>query len=374
MAKIVISSNTSWSIYNFRLGLVKALKEKGYEVTIVAPKDGYTRKLVDLGFEYHDIFINGKGTNPLEDLVTVGRYCKIYKNVKPSIALHFTVKPNIYGNVACKLLKIPVISTITGLGTPFVKGGILTFVVEKLYRLALRNSSYVFFQNKDDFELFSSKGLVNKSKCEILPGSGINVERFRPISSEEKGKSFRFLLIARLIWDKGIGEYVEAARMLKRKYKNVEFCILGPVGVDNPNAIPKEVVKSWENEGVIRYLGVSEDVREEIAASDCVVLPSYYREGIPRVLLEAAAMEKPIITTDSVGCREVVDDGVNGFLCKVKDAGDLANKMEMMLNLSEGERAKMGKAGREKVIREFDERIVIGKYLEAIERILSKRC
>jgi len=359
--KIVLSSNTSWSIFNFRFRLIKELL-KNYEVIIVAPKDKYSEKIINLGCKYYDIYIDRKGTNPINDLKTFWQYYRLYKKIKPNIALHFTIKPNIYGNFVSQLLGIPVINNITGLGTLFIKKNFITYLAEIMYKIAFRNS-FVFFQNKEDKELFVQKNLVKR--YDVLPGSGIDTEEFKPIKIEKKDNIFRFLLIARMIWDKGIGEYVEAAKIIKQKYKNVEFLLLGPVGVDNPTAIPKEQIDKWKKEGIVKYLGTTDDVKSEIAKVDCVVLPSY-REGISRVLLEAAAMEKPLIATDIAGCKEVVENGINGYLCKVKDAKDLADKMEKMLNLSEDKRKEMGKAGREKMIKEFDERIVIEKYLEAI--------
>ena len=367
--EIVISSNTSWSIYNFRLNLIKKLKDECYKVVIVAPYDEYSKKL-DKEFEYYDIFINNKGTNPLEDIKTFFEYYILYKKIKPQIALHYTIKPNIYGNLASKLLKIKTINNITGLGTLFVRENFSTKIAKFLYKLSLSSSNKVCFLNRDDFELFLRNRLVDKEKCDILPGEGIDVEKFKPIKIEKKDNIFRFLLIARMIWDKGIKEYVDAAKVIKNKYKNVEFLLLGPVDVKNPTAIPIDIIKNWEKEGVVKYLGTTENVKEKIARSNCIVLPSY-REGTSRVLLEAASMEKPIIATNVPGCNNVVKDGWNGFLCKVKDSYDLADKMEKMLNLSEEERKQMGKRGREKIIREFDEKIVINKYLETIENLLK---
>ena len=370
--KIVLSSNTSWSIYNFRLNLARTLKEKGYKVIIVSPYDKYSDKL-SKEFEYYNIFINRKGTNPIEDLKTFLMYYKIYKKVKPDIALHYTVKPNIYGTFACTLLGIKTIVSITGLGYPFTNPGLVTKIVKLLYKTALSKADIVLFQNKSDYELFIRERLVDSSKCDILPGSGVDTQFFSPLIIEKKDKIFRFLLIARMLWDKGIGEYVEAARIIKSKYPNVEFFLMGAIDEGNPKAISQIQIEKWEKEGIIKYLGVreKEDVKKEIAKADCVVLPSYYREGIPKILLEAASMETPVITTDAPGCREVVDDGINGFLCKPKDSKDLAEKMEKMMNLPEEERIKMGKKGREKVIKCFDERIVIHKYLDAINKILK---
>ena len=370
MNTIVVSSNTCWSIYNFRLDLIKKLKDKGYKVVIVAPYDEYSTKL-SKEFDYYDIFMNNKGTNPSEDIRTFFEYYRLYKKIRPQIALHYTIKPNIYGNLASKLLNIKTINNITGLGTLFIKDSFSTKIAKFLYKLSLSSSSKVFFQNRDDFELFVKNRLVNKEKCDIVPGSGIDVEKFKPINIEKKDNIFKFLLIARMIWDKGIKEYVEAAKIIKNKYKNVEFLLLGPANVKNPTAIPIDTIKNWEKEGLVKYLGVTDNVKEEIAKVDCIVLPSYYREGVPRVLLESASMAKPIITTNNVGCKEVVDDKVNGYLCKVRNSKDLAGKMEKMLNLKEEERIKMGLKGREKMIKEFDKKIVINKYLEVIENLLK---
>lgn len=368
MKKIVLSSNTTWSIYNFRLGLVKRLL-KDYEVIVIAPKDKYSKRLEDLGCKYYNIFVDNKGTNPINDIKTFLQYCHIYKRIKPDISLHFTIKPNIYGNFACKLLSIPVVNTITGLGTAFIRETFLTKIVKFLYKIALKNT-FLFFQNKDDAELFKKNKLIKE--FDIVPGSGVNINEFKPIKIEKKDKFFRFLLIARIIKDKGIYEYVKAAKILKEKYNNVEFLLVGAVGVDNPTAISREEVLNWQTQGLIKYLGVKkkEEVRKEIAKADCVVLPSY-REGMPRTLLEASSMAKPIITTNVPGCKDIVEDGINGFLCKVKDPKDLAEKMDKMLNLSQKERAEMGKKGREKVLREFDERIVIEKYMEIIRRVIG---
>jgi glycosyltransferase involved in cell wall biosynthesis len=254
----------------------------------------------------------------------------------------------------------------------FIKDIWLTRLVRGLYRLALSRSAMVFFQNDDDRQMFVSGGLVGQAVTDRLPGSGIDLDKFAPVILPSQSPT-RFLLIARMLWDKGVGEFVEAARLLKRAGASADFCLLGFLDVQNPAAISRKQIDVWVEEGVVRYLGVSDDVRAEIAAAGCVVLPSFYREGTPRALLEAAAMGRPIITTDAVGCREVVDDGVNGYLCLPRDAVDLAEKMARIAALSLAERELMGRLGREKVEREFDEQIVIGKYLEAIASVLERQ-
>jgi glycosyltransferase involved in cell wall biosynthesis len=315
--------------------------------------------------------MNNKGTNPIEDIKTIYEFYRLYKKIKPDIVLNFTIKPNIYGTIACNFLGIKTINNITGLGSLFISQNLATKIARFLYKFSQSKADKIFFQNKDDYEMFIKEKLVQKEKCDILPGSGVDTQKFKPIKIEKTDNKFRFLLIARMIWEKGIKEYVKAAKIIKQKYKNVEFLLLGAVGVDNPSAINIELIKRWEQEKIIKYLGTTDNVKTEISKIDCIVLPSYYREGIPRVLLESASMQKPIITTDNVGCKDVVDDGVNGFLCKIKDSQDLSNKMEKILSLSEEDRIKMGKNGRKKMIREFDEQIVIKKYLNAIEEILN---
>jgi glycosyltransferase involved in cell wall biosynthesis len=228
------------------------------------------------------------------------------------------------------MLVIPVINNIACLGAAFICGGPVMRILLWLYRAALRRSSQVFFQNDDDRQLFVSGGLVPASKTALLPGSGIDLVRFASTPMPAIGndcESFRFFLVARMLRDKGVGEYVEAARLLRKRWPQVEFCLLGFLDVKNPAAISWAEMDAWVAEGVVKYLGESDEVRSQIAAATCVVLPSY-REGTPRSLLEAAAIARPIITTDAVGCREVVGDGVNGYLCKVRDAADLAVKME----------------------------------------------
>ena len=345
----------------------------GHEVIAVAPADEYAASLVELGCRYVPMPMDTQGTHPGRDLILFWRLLRLMRSERPDVYLGYTVKPNVYGSLAAHMLRIPVINNIAGLGAVFIKEGWLLRVVRWMYRTAFKRSAKVFFQNDDDRQLFISGGLVRVEMTDLLPGSGIDLNRFiprpKPVGHED-GTKFRFLLIARMLRDKGVGEYVEAARLLRQRWPLAEFCLLGFVDVQNPTAISHMEMEAWVVEGVVNYLGVSEDVRTQLATADCVVLPSY-REGTPRTLLEAAAMACPIITTDAVGCREVVDDGVNGYLCKVRDAGDLAAKMELMLSLSREQHSEMGQRGRAKMVAMFDEQIVIGKYLAAIEEILA---
>jgi len=371
--KVLIALNTAWNLVNFRAGLIRGLRNAGYEVVTIAPPDEHVPRLRELGCRYVPLAMDNKGTHPGRDMLLLWRYLLLLRKERPDVFLGYTVKPNIYGSLAAHALGIPVINNIAGLGAVFIKRNWLTRLVRGLYRLALSRSQRVFFQNEDDRHTFVEGGLVRAEVTDRLPGSGVDLARFSSVFLMDAGrKGMRFLLIARMLWDKGVGEYVEAARLVRQRHPEAEFRLLGFLDVQNPSAISRAQMDEWVTEDVVRYLGSCDDVRPHIADADCVVLTSY-REGVPRTLLEAAAMGRPIITTDAVGCREVVNDGVNGYLCRTRDAADLADKMERMIALAPFERAEMGRRGREKMEREFDERIVITKYLEVIREILHRR-
>jgi glycosyltransferase involved in cell wall biosynthesis len=370
--RVLIALNTAWNLVNFRAGLIRALVEQGYEVVAVAPRDAHAVRLAALGARYVELPMDNGGTNPLRDLWLWWRFRQLFKAERPDVYLGYTVKPNVYGSLAAHSLGIPVVNNIAGLGAVFISQSLVTSVVRRLYRLALKRSAHVFFQNPDDQRLFIEGGMVSRSVTSLLPGSGIDLARFSPAPDNGRaGGEMCFLLIARMLWDKGVGEYVEAARRLKQRHPGVRCALLGFLDVRNPAAISREQVDAWVAEGVVEYWGTSEDVRPEIARSDCVVLPSY-REGTPRTLLEAAAMARPLVTTDAVGCREVVDDGVNGYLCEVRSADSLGDAMERMVLMSAGQRASLGFSGRQKMEEEFDEQKVINFYLDVLSRVGSR--
>lgn len=369
--KIVIALNTAWNLVNFRFNLIRAFVQEGYEVVAVAPFDEFAHGLSSLRCRFVALPMDNKGTHPGRDALLLWRFYRLLHAERPDVYLGYTVKPNVYGSIAAHALGIPVINNIAGLGAVFIKGGWLDRLVRWMYRTALSRSVRVFFQNNDDMKLFVSDGLVDVAVTDRLPGSGIDLDKFQPHPLPQSLLPIRFLLIARMLWDKGVGEFVEAARILKKQKLDAEFCLLGFLDVQNPTAISKKQMDQWVAEGIIRYLGTSDDIREEIIQADCIVLPSY-REGVPRTLLEAAAMARPIVTTNTVGCREVVDDGKNGYLCRVRDAADLAEKMAKVAGMSSDERRAMGMQGREKVEREFDEKVVIEKYLQVIRLIANK--
>jgi glycosyltransferase involved in cell wall biosynthesis len=373
--KIVICLNTAWNLVNFRAGLIRALVAAGYEVVAVAPEDKYAAGLKALGCRFVSMHMENGGANPVQDALLTWRFFRLFADERPDVYLGYTVKPNVYGSLAAHILRIPVINNIAGLGVVFGKSGLLVKIVCTLYRLALGRSAKVFFQNNDDRQLFISGALVSAEITDLLPGSGVDLNRFTVTalpSSTATAVKFRFLMISRMLWEKGVSEFVEAAKLIRTQWPQAECCLLGFLDVQNPGAISRTQMDGLVASG-ITYLGTSDDVRVEIAKADCIVLPSYYREGTPRTLLEAAAMARPIITTDAVGCREVVDDGLNGFLCKIRDAEDLAKKMVKILSLPPALRLEMGLQGRAKMVAEFDEQIVIKKYLSAIEVIRVQR-
>lgn len=369
MKTIAIAYNTARYLYRFRIGVVRSLIERKYKVAVIAPWDDYSFRLRDLGCDVYDIKMDNKGSNPLADAGTLLAYRKMYRTIQPDLALHFTINPNIYGTLAARSLGVPCINMVTGLGTAFVRVSWLTAIVEKLYKLSQSWPRKVFFQNRADLDLFTGRGLVSIEKTELLSSSGVDLSRFAA-APPANNRAPIFLLIGRMLKDKGVVEFVDAARRVKARRPDARFQLLGQMDAANRTAISREQMEMWRSEGSVEYLGETDDVRPYIAHADCVVLPSY-REGLSRTLLEAAAMARPIVATDVPGCREVVDDGVSGYLCKVRNTDDLAEKLERMLMLSCAQRALMGRKGREKMEREFDEKIIIRRYLEVIDEIVN---
>lgn len=368
---IVISANTSWYIYNFRMNTILSLVAQGYRVIAIAPKDEHSNKLLGLGCEFIHINIDQGGTNPLKDILSFFGFVNLYRKIRPAVVLNFTPKNNIYSTLAANLVGAKSINNIAGLGMVFINENLTAKLARLLYRVSQPKAHTIFFQNEDDRALFAKHKLAPLEITDRVPGSGADLTRFA-VSPSQDDDVVRFLLIARMLYDKGIGHYVEAARELKAKYGNtVEFRLLGFLDVNNPSAVSKQDMQSWVDEGIVNYLGTSDSVEKEIAQVDCMVLPSFYREGVPKSLLEACAMGKPIVTTDNVGCRETVDDGINGYLCEPRSTKSLVEKLDLMITHSHEQRLEMGLQSRTKVENEFDEKIVINKYLEAVKSALS---
>lgn len=371
---IVLSINTSWNIVNFRRNLIVRLQREGYDVVALAPRDAHSDALVAMGVRYFPVDIDSKGLSPVHDLKLAAQYYRILKALRPVAFLGWTVKPNVYGSLAAHALGIPVINNISGLGTAFIKIGLLTRIVRMLYRTALARSSTVFFQNRHDRDLFVAQRLVREPRTALLPGSGIDLAQFVPETFVPEPASETaapvFLMVARLLRDKGVVEFAEAARIVRQTRPDVAFELLGFLDVQNRTAIDRDTVEEWEREGRLRYLGEAADVRPYLARATAVVLPSY-REGMPRSLLEAAAMGRPLIATDVPGCTEIARAGQNAFLCAPRDARSLADAMLALLALDAEARTAMGRRSREIAEREFDVSVVEARYLDAIARAMA---
>lgn len=363
---VVISANTSWYLYNFRKNTILAILAAGYRVIVVAPYDDYSERLEEIGAEYRHIYIDKSGTNPIKDSFTLISFIALYYKLRPDFVFNFTPKNNIYSTIAANMFGSKSINNVAGLGTVFIKENIIAKVTRFLYKISQPKAYVIFFQNDEDMKLFNDYKLAPAVDFFRIPGSGVDLSRFQVFPSEDDGK-VRFLLMARLLYDKGIGHYVEAANELKSKYgDSVEFQLLGFIDTNKPSAVSQQEIDSWVSDEIINYLGVSDSVEKEISQVDCVVLPSFYREGVPKSLLEACAMGKPIVTTDNVGCRDTVDDGSNGYLCLPRDTKSLVSKLELIINHTHDQRLKMGLRSRIKVENEFDEKIILKMYLKAI--------
>lgn len=371
---ILLVANTLWSVYNFRKGLIKSLIAKGYEVTIVAPADDYIEKIKSLGCYFESISVSSQGRNPFKDLMLLLKLIKIYRKIKPDFIFHYTIKLNIYGSIAAGITNCKSIAITTGLGFVFNKETLLTKFITHLYAFSFRFAKEVWFLNEDDRDVFLRKRIINKNKSFILASEGVDTDYFSPKQVLEQINSddnIIFLLVARMLWEKGVGVYVDAAKLLKAECPNVRFQLLGACDSHNPGAITRQEIENWQLKGIVEYLGVENDIRPHLMSADCIVLPSFYREGVPRALMEASSMRKPIITTNNVGCKDVVVDGETGFICNVRDHIGLANAMRKFIALTSQERINMGYAGREYIIRKFDENKIIKMYHNTLEKYLS---
>lgn len=372
MPKLVaLSINSSWNIVNFRSGLIRRLQEEGYDVAAISPADEWSARLTAMGVRHFPITMDNAGTSPIRDLTLLRDYRRVLRDLRPAAFLGWTIKPNVWGSLAAHSLRIPVINNVSGLGTAFIKRSPLTTIVSALYRAAFERSATVFFQNSEDRQLFIGKRIVASNKTALLPGSGIDLTRFAPGRAWMPGQPFAFLLVARLLRDKGVVEYARAAALLRGTGVEARFRLLGFLDVANRTAISRTEVEGWVADGVIDYLGHAEDVRPAMRDADCIVLPSY-REGMPRTLLEGAALAKPLVATDVPGCREIARAGVNAITCQVADVGSLANAMRAMLELDPVARDAMGRAGRRIAETEFDEQLVARGYLDALRRAIEK--
>ena len=357
--KVLILVNHDVVIYNFRLELVERLLEEGYEVYISSPYGERIDDLVELGCKYIEATINRHGLNLLQEWKLLRYYKRIIKDVQPDIILSYTIKPNIYGALAAQSFGIPVLANITGLGTAVEKGGMKQKIFIGLYKIAFKKISKVFFQNTENHQFFIDHNIA-VGKHELLPGSGVNLEQFSLLKYPEEPPT-EFVFISRIMKEKGIDQYLEAAKHIRNKYPNTRFHVLGFCEESY-----EERLKSLHEDGIIQYHGMQRDIRKFLEVSHCTIHPTYYPEGMSNVLLESAASGRPIITTDRSGCREIVDDGINGYVIEQQNSNDLINKVERFLKLPYEKRKEMGLAGRVKVEKEFDRKIVMDAYMEQI--------
>ena len=367
--KVILVSRCAWTLFNFRTGLIRSLQKRG-DVVLGggAGGDGFEVKLQHLGIAFIPLPVSRRPIDPWSDWLLFWTLFRWYRRERPDVVHHFTIRPVVYGSVAAWLAGVPkIVNSITGLGTVFGDGERkwLRAIVERQYQLALRLSHMTFFQNEDDYRHFLARGLVKSENATVVPGSGVNCELFQPTFPGENSTngSVTFLLSARLLWEKGIDDFVQAARLVQQAHPTTKFQLLGRRDERNPNVVPQEVLDQWKTENLITWLGEVSDVRPIVAKADVVVLPTYYREGVPRALLEASAMGKPIIATDTVGCREVVEKEKSGILIPVKNPRALATAMIRLIE-NPALRSSMGQAGRERVLKKFNEQLVIDKMLE----------
>jgi glycosyltransferase involved in cell wall biosynthesis len=366
--KIGVVSNTAWNIYNFRMPLIEALIGCGHDIYAIAPVDDYANKIKSANCRFIPLkHLSRQGSNPFRDLKLKKELQKIYAVNQLDIVCSFTIKPNIYGSLAATKTGAKSICTVTGLGYTFLNRSFTAFIARRLYKFAFNKADLVVFQNQDDLDLFANKKLVATQKTTIVPGSGVDTNHFVPIPGQLKKAPFKFLFIGRLLYDKGVVELLDAAYKLSKEDSNFELMLVGSFDMGNPAVISETQLNNYLSKcSNIIYKGTSDDVRGELSHSHCLVLPSY-REGLPRVILEAMSMQIPIITTDVPGCKDTVLDGYNGFVVAAKDADALYLSMKRMMNLDSSERQRMGLNGRQLVLDTFDQRLIAQHYLNLIE-------
>jgi glycosyltransferase involved in cell wall biosynthesis len=370
---IVFCCNTLWGLVNFRGRVIRTLAEAGHRVVLVAPRDKTLSQVAALGAEFVDWDVAPRSTNPWQEALAVWRLARIFRRLRPDLAFQFTIKPVMYGALVASITGTPLIAVVTGLGYLFVAGRRRLAAAKALYRLTLRRAREVWFLNADDRRVFEEAGLTGGLCVRTLPGEGVDIDHFgeAPLPPVGNEADFVFLMISRLLKDKGVAEYAEAARLVRSRHPRARFKLLGPPYEGNGASVPLATVDAWSREGRIDYLGAADDVRPAIAQSHCIVLPSY-REGMPRVLMEAAAMGRPAVATDVPGCRDVVASGRTGLLCRAQDAGDLARACEDMLERSPPAIAGMARDARAQAVERFDDRIVIDIYRSVVEALPNR--
>lgn len=359
--RVLIIANADIGLYKFRKELLEELVKEN-EVYIALPKGEFYEDLLAIGCKYIITQLDRHGTNPVKELKTVFEYKKIIKRVKPEIVFTYTIKPNVYAGMACAALNIPYVANITGLGTAVENPGLIQVLTVNLYKYGLRKAQKVFFQNTENRDFFVKKGVVKKA-YDLLPGSGVNLKNYM-VTEYPNGPTVDFVFVSRIMKEKGIEQYLEAAKEIKARHSETRFHICGFCEQNY-----EQVLKDMSDEGIIIYHGLVKDMSAIYKQMSCTIHPTYYPEGLSNVLLESSASGRPIITTNRSGCREVVDDGINGYVVEEKNSKDLIEKIELFLEKSVEERKQMGIAGRKKVEKEFNRQIVIDKYLAELKSV-----
>lgn len=362
MKKILILANKDITLLYFRKELIEKLVAEKNDVTVCFPKSDKVNEFINMGCKFIDIKMDRRGTNPVKDMGIIFNYLKILKETKPDIVLTFTIKPNLYGGFACRIKKIPYIANITGLGTALQNEGLLQKLTIFLYHIAFKKIKCCFMQNEDNMKFFE-KHKIADGKRKLLPGSGVNLEKYKLLEYPKESDDLEFLFIGRIMKEKGIDLYIEIAKYIKSKYKNTKFHVIGYCEQDYEG-----ILEDLQKEEIIIYHGKQDDMIPFYKLSCCTIHPTYYPEGMSNVLLESAASGRPVITTDKPGCREIVDEGVTGFIVKPQDIESLKIAVEKFINMPYEEKVNMGLAGRRKVEKEFDRNIVIDAYIKEINK------
>ena len=367
---IILVANTTWNIYNFRLNIIRKFLNEGHIITVVAPVDEY----IEYKEKYPQVkhialrHCDREKNNPLQDLRLITELRSIYKRLKPDLVIHYTHKPNIYGGIAARLSGVKSIAVVTGLGYAFINNGFLSLITTSLYRYTHKYHEDIIFENEDDLAYFIENKLISKGKGIAVNGCGVDTNIYIPFPNGYKKEKVIFTFIGRLLYDKGIVEFVEAAKRLSTSLDNVEFWVIGELDHGNPSMIEESTLLNWIDEGYITYHGFVKDVKPLIAKSDCIVLPSY-REGMPRIILEGMSMAKPVITTRTAGCRQTVVEGENGLLVNVKDSGDLSDAMKKLYLMTSEERHSMGNKGRLLAENKFNSKIIADRLYGIISEM-----
>lgn len=364
MKRILVLTNNSVGLFAFRRELLEQLIQAGYRVYIALPYGNRVEYFKTMGCQYINTPLERHGTNPITDFKLILSYKKIIKAVKPDVVLTYTIKPNIYGGIACRSSKVPYIPNVTGLGSAINDKKWMQSFLIWLYRIAFRKAQTVFFQNEANEQFFTDKRIA-VGKHRIIPGSGVNLEHYQVLKYPSE-KEIHFLFIARVMKEKGIEEYLQAAQVIRKRRPDVHFHILGFC-----EEAYEQKLADLQAQGVIEYHGLQDDVRAFHRISHCTIHPTYYPEGMSNVLLESAACGRPVITTDRSGCKEIVENGKTGYLIPERDAKELIAKIEEFLALPHNDKIRMGLAGREHVENKFDRQIVIGAYLEEISIVID---